>query len=159
MSQAPATFLAAPTHRLTALPTYVFAWLDELKAAARSRGASLLDLGIGNPDHPTPTPIVDAISRAYRDPATHGYPPFRGTPRFLNAAAGFMRRRFGVAVNPERQVLCVSGGKEGIAHLVMGYTDEESIALVPNVHYPVHGRAPRLVGGRVHLMPLLPERG
>src|SRR5690348_10759415 len=67
---------AGPTHRLTALPTYVFAWLDELKAAARQRGADLIDLGIGNPDQPTPQPIVDAIKRAFDDPRTHGYPPF-----------------------------------------------------------------------------------
>ena len=159
MSQTPATSTAVPTHRLTALPTYVFAWLDELKALARQRGASLLDLGIGNPDHPTPPAVVDAIAQAYRNPATHGYPPFRGTPRFLEAAAAFMQRRFGVSVDPEREVVCVSGGKEGIAHLVMGYTDEESIVLVPDVHYPVHSRVAGLVGGRVHLMPVRQERG
>ena len=151
--------IAGPTHRLTALPAYVFAWLDELKAAARARGVALLDLGIGNPDQPTPAPIVDAIARAYRDPATHGYPPFRGTGRFREAAAAFMRRRFGVSVDAEREVLCVSGGKEGIAHLVMGYTDERSVALVPDIHYPVHGRAAPLVGGRVHLLPVTGERG
>jgi LL-diaminopimelate aminotransferase len=159
MSHTPATSMAAPTHRLTALPTYVFAWLDELKAAARQRGASLLDLGIGNPDHPTPNPIIDAITRAYRDPATHGYPPFRGTPRFLSSAAAFMRRRFGVEVDPQREVLCVSGGKEGIAHLVMGFTDERRVALVPDIHYPVHGRVAPLVGGRIHLLPLRSDRG
>ena len=153
------TGTAGPTHRLTALPTYVFAWLDELKAAARARGAQLIDLGIGNPDQPTPVPIVDAISRAYGDPHTHGYPPFRGTQNFLGAASRFMRRRFGVTVHPGREVLCTSGGKEGIAHLVMGFTDEDSIALVPDIHYPVHGRAAPLVGGRVHLMPVQPEHG
>src|SRR5689334_24105895 len=102
---------AGPTHRLTALPTYVFAWLDELKAAARARGANLLDLGIGNPDQPTPPEIVDAIARAYADPRTHGYPPFRGTPRFLGAVAKFMKSRFDVTVDAEREVLCTSGGK------------------------------------------------
>ena len=150
---------AAPSHRLTTLPTYVFAWLDELKAVARARGASLLDLGIGNPDQPTPPPIVEAIGHAYRDAATHGYPPFRGTERFRTAAASYMQSRFGVRVDADREVLCVSGGKEGIAHLVMAYTDETSIALVPDIHYPVHGRAAGLVGGRVHLMPVRPERG
>jgi LL-diaminopimelate aminotransferase len=159
MSQTPATSMAAPTHRLTALPTYVFAWLDELKAAARQRGAALLDLGIGNPDQPTPPPVIEAITVAYRDPATHGYPPFRGSTHFLEAATRFMHRRFGVSVDPAREVLCVSGGKEGIAHLVMGFTDEESVALVPDVHYPVHGRAAGLVGGRVHLMPVHQSRG
>lgn len=150
---------AGPTHRLTALPTYVFAWLDELKAAARARGTDLIDLGIGNPDQPTPADVIDAISRAYADPRTHGYPPFRGTPRFLDAASRFMHRRFGVTVDVARDVVCVSGGKEGIAHLVMAFTDEESIALVPDIHYPVHSRVAGLVGGRVHLLPLSRETG
>jgi LL-diaminopimelate aminotransferase len=151
--------MAGPTHRLTALPTYVFAWLDELKAAARARGVALIDLGIGNPDQPTPPAIVDTIARAYADPRTHGYPPFRGTPRFLEAAASFMKRRFGVTADAERELLCTSGGKEGIAHLVMAFTDDESVALVPDIHYPVHGRAAPLVGGRVHLMPVRAESG
>jgi LL-diaminopimelate aminotransferase len=150
---------AGPTHRLTALPTYVFAWLDELKAAARERGAKLIDLGIGNPDQPTPPAIIEAISRAYADPRTHGYPPFRGAPRFLEAASKFMARRFGVTVDPDREVLCVSGGKEGIAHLVIAFTDEQSVALVPDIHYPVHSRAAGLVGGRVHLLPMRHDRG
>lgn len=151
--------MAGPTHRLTALPTYVFAWLDELKATARSRGATLIDLGIGNPDQPTPAPIVDAITRAYADPRTHGYPPFRGTPHFLSAVASFMKDRFGVTVEAERETLCVSGGKEGIAHLVMGYTDEKSVVLVPDIHYPVHGRAAPLVGGQIHFLPVRAENG
>src|SRR5205823_1827745 len=90
-----------PSDRLTSLPTYVFAWLDDLKAAARARGADLIDLGIGNPDQPTPKPIVDAIGAAYADPATHGYPPFRGTDRFRRAVAEFMRERFGVLVDAD----------------------------------------------------------
>ena len=153
------TTTAAPSHRLTALPTYVFAWLDELKDAARARGAALIDLGIGNPDQPTPSAIVDAITRAYADPRTHGYPPFRGTEHFLAAAADFMKTRFGVTVDAETEVVCVSGGKEGIAHLVMAFTDEEGLALVPDIHYPVHSRVAGLVGGRVHLLPLRRERG
>ena len=150
---------AAPSRRLTALPTYVFAWLDELKAVARARGTKLIDLGIGNPDQPTPPAIVQTIARAYAEPRTHGYPPFRGTTRFLGAAAEFMKSRFGVRIDPDREVLCTSGGKEGIAHLVMAFTDEASIALVPSIHYPVHGRAAPLVGGRIELLPIGPENG
>ena len=150
---------AGPTRRLTALPPYVFAWLDDLKAAARARGAQLIDLGIGNPDQPTPPAIVEQIARAYADPRTHGYPPFRGTPAYLAAVATHMKRRFGVTIDAEREALCVSGGKEGIAHLVMAYADEESLALVPDIHYPVHGRAAPLVGGSLHLLPVRPETG
>jgi LL-diaminopimelate aminotransferase len=155
----PIAFGTAPTHRLSDLPTYVFAWLDELKAAARARGADLIDLGMGNPDQPTPAPIIDAINTAYSNPATHGYPPFRGTPRFREAVADYMERRFGVDVDPETEVLCLSGAKEGIAHLTMAYTDEESVTIVPDIYYPVHGRATGLVGGKVHFIPLTAKAG
>lgn len=148
-----------PTRRLTDLPTYVFAWLDELKAAARARGARLIDLGIGNPDQPTPQAIVDAISAAYADASTHGYPPFRGTEQFRSAVARYMKRRFDVDVDAEHEVLCLSGGKEGIAHATMGFADESTISLVPDICYPVHSRATGLAGGRTHLMPLTAESG
>jgi len=148
-----------PSRRLTDLPTYVFAWLDELKAAARALGADLIDLGIGNPDQPTPQAIVDVITAAYRDPKTHGYPPFRGTEEFRNAAARFMKRRFNVDVDPEHEVLCLSGGKEGIAHATMGFADEHSLSLVPDICYPVHSRATGLVGSRAHRLPLEEANG
>jgi LL-diaminopimelate aminotransferase len=147
-----------PSKRLTDLPTYVFAWLDELKAEARAQGADLIDLGIGNPDQPTPKAIVDAITAAYADPSTHGYPPFRGTEQFRQAVARFMHRRFGVDVDPEREVLCLSGGKEGIAHATMAFADESTISLVPDICYPVHARATGLAGSRTYLMPLTAER-
>ena len=148
-----------PSRRLTDLPTYVFAWLDELKAAARARGADLIDLGMGNPDQPTPTPIVDAIAKAYADPTTHGYPPFRGTELFLNAVSDYMERRFGVDVDSATEAVCVSGAKEGMAHATMAFADETTISLVPDIYYPVHARATGLVGSRAHFLPLLPERG
>lgn len=143
-----------PTPRLSALPTYVFAWLDELKATARARGAHLIDLGIGNPDQPTPPEVIAAIAEAAADPRTHGYPPFRGTPAFREAVARFMGTRFGVAVDPEREALCLSGAKEGLAHVTMGFVDEHGVSLVPDIYYPVHGRATGLAGGAVHLLPL-----
>lgn len=148
-----------PSRRLTDLPTYVFAWLDELKAAARSRGADLIDLGMGNPDQPTPAPIVEAIARSYADPLTHGYPPFRGTERFLKAVSGYMERRFGVDVDPATEVVCVSGAKEGMAHATMAFADETTISLVPDIYYPVHARATGLVGSHAYFLPLRPERG
>ncbi len=149
---------AVPTARLTDLPTYVFAWLDELKADARAKGVDLIDLGIGNPDRPTPPAIIHAIAAAYHDPATHGYPPFRGTPAFLEAAARYMRARLCVEVDPEHEVLCLSGAKEGIAHTTMAFTDERSITVVPDIHYPVHARATGLAGGSTHFLPLTADR-
>jgi len=148
-----------PTSRLTDLPEYVFAWLDELKASARKRGADLIDLGMGNPDQPTPQPIVDTISAAYNDPKTHGYPPFRGSPQFREAVSSYMKRRFGVAVDSEREVLCLSGAKEGIAQTTMAFADESTVSLVPDIYYPVHGRASGLVGSHADFLPLRPDRG
>lgn len=148
-----------PSVRLTALPPYVFAWLDELKAAARARGVDLIDLGMGNPDQPTPRPIVEAIAAAYANPKNHGYPPFDGTPEFRQAVARFMKSRFQVEVDPDGEVLCLSGAKEGIAQATMAFVDESTISLVPDIHYPVHARATGLVGSRTYLLPLRRERG
>jgi LL-diaminopimelate aminotransferase len=156
---AASTARLVPTRRLTDLPTYVFAWLDELKAKARARGADLIDLGMGNPDQPTPPAIIDAIARAYSDPSTHGYPPFRGTPLFLRAVARYMKARFGVDVDPDAEALCLSGAKEGIAHATLAFADETTTTLVPDIYYPVHARATGLVGGKTYLMPLRSDRG
>ena len=156
---APSSARLVPSRRLTDLPTYVFAWLDELKAEARARGADLIDLGMGNPDQPTPPQIIEAIAKAYADPRTHGYPPFRGTPVFREAVARFMKQRFGVDIDPEHEVLALSGAKEGIAHATIAYANEATVSLVPDIYYPVHARATGLIGGRTYLMPLRPEAG
>jgi LL-diaminopimelate aminotransferase len=158
-NSAPSSARLVPSRRVTDLPTYVFAWLDELKAEARARGADLIDLGMGNPDQPTPPEIVDAIAKAYADPRNHGYPPFRGTSRFREAVSTYMHVRFGVDVDPEHEVLALSGAKEGIAHATIAYANESTVSLVPDIYYPVHARATGLVGGRTYLMPLRPERG
>jgi LL-diaminopimelate aminotransferase len=116
-------------------------------------------LGIGNPDRPTPKRITDAIAAAYADGRTHGYPPFRGTPRFLRAVADFMHSRFGVAIDPDSEVLCLSGAKEGIAQLTIGLVAEDDVSIVPDIYYPVHARATGLTGGSVYALPLRRERG
>ena len=147
-----------PSRRLTDLPTYVFAWLDELKADARARGADLIDLGMGNPDQPTAPEVIEAITSAYADPQNHGYPPFRGTEQFRQAVARFMARRFRVDVDPETEVLALSGAKEGIAQATIAFADERTISIVPDIYYPVHGRATGLIGGKTYLLPLRAER-
>ena len=142
------------TNALHRLPPYVFAELDRLKAAARARGASLIDLGIGSPDLPVAPEIIDALAEAARDPATHGYPPFRGVPQYFDAIAGFMQSRFGVAIDPVTEVLALSGAKEGLAQLIMALCGPDDVVLVPEIYYPVYARATWLSGAEVCWVPM-----
>lgn len=151
--------LPAPIATLAHLPPYVFAELDRLKALARARRAaagagSLVDLGIGSPDRPMDPGIVAAAQRALADDGRHGYPPFRGTPEFLDAAAAFLAERFGAHLDPAREVVAVAGSKEGIAHLLSAFCGPGDVALVPDVYYPVYARAPMLHGGEVAFVPV-----
>ncbi len=145
--------------RLKNLPTYVFAWLDQLKEAARARGANLIDLGMGNPDRPIPDAIVEAIQAGFHNPANHGYPTFKGKDNFRHAVSDWMQRRYNTAIDPTSEVLCLSGSKEGLAHLTMAYVGEQEISLVPEIYYPVHSRATWLVGGDVYHLPMPAEKG
>ena len=149
--------LKAPAKSLSKLPTYVFAELDELKEAARQRGADLIDLGMGNPDRPTPAPIVKAIQEAVANPANHGYPNFKGKPEFLRAVSDWMKRRYDVTIDPETEVQTLIGSKEGLAHISFAYIDEGDYTLVPSPYYPVHSRATWIAGGNVYHLPLTPE--
>jgi LL-diaminopimelate aminotransferase len=145
--------LPRPTALLTELPPYVFAELDRLKARARARGQALLDLGIGSPDQPVPAPVAEALAQAAADPALRGYPPFRGLPRFFDAVATFMRVRFGVTLgDPSREIVALSGAKEGIAQLIAAYCGPGDVALVPAVYYPVYARAALLNGAGVEFV-------
>jgi LL-diaminopimelate aminotransferase len=144
---------------LASLPPYVFAELDRLKADARRRGLDFTDLGIGSPDRPTPPSIVEALQRAVGDPSTHGYPPFRGVPAFLESASRFMQRRFGVDVDPSVEVLALAGAKEGIAQIVMATAGSGDVVLVPEIFYPVYGRATQLAGATVHWIPMRASTG
>lgn len=150
--------LPAPIPTLTGLPPYVFAELDRLKAGARARlaaeGRTLVDLGIGSPDRPTPAPVVEAARHALTDAARHGYPPFRGTPEFLGAASAYCADRFGVALDPAREVVAVSGSKEGVAQLIRAYCGPGDVAIVPEVYYPVYARAALLHGAEVAYAPM-----
>lgn len=147
------------TTALASLPPYVFAELDRVKTAARSQGLPFTDLSIGSPDMPTPPEILTTLTTAAHDTRLHGYPPFRGDPQFLAAVARFMRARFGVGVDPATQVLALSGAKEGLAQVAMSYCDANAAALIPDVCYPVHARAPLLNGAEVHYLPITADTG
>ena len=142
------------TDTLLLLPPYVFAQLERLKANARAAGRSLIDLGIGSPDMPMAPAIVQALDAALRDRTTHGYPPFRGAPCFLDSIGRFMRSRFGVEIDPMRQAIAVSGAKEGIAQMVMTVCGSGDLALIPEIYYPVYARSAWLVGANVKWIPM-----
>ncbi len=146
-----------PAERIRALPPYVFARLDELKARAREQGLDLIDLGMGNPDGATPTPVVEAAIAAVQNSANHGYPPFEGTTSFRRAITTWYQRRYAVDLDPDSEALPLLGSKEGLTHLAIAYINPGDLVLVPSPAYPAHFRGPLIAGGKVHSLILKPE--
>ncbi len=146
-----------PADRLGSLPPYVFARLDELKLRAREQGLDLIDLGMGNPDGPTPQPVVDAAIAALQNPANHGYPPFEGTASFRRTITDWYYRRYNVKLDPEGEALPLLGSKEGLTHLALAYVNPGDLVLVPSPAYPAHFRGPLIAGGQIHSLVLKPE--
>ena len=125
-------------HRIKRLPPYVFAEVNRLKAAARARGADIVDLGMGNPDLPTPQHIVDKMIETIAKPRTHRYSASKGIPGLRRAQAAYYDRRFGVKLNPETQIVATLGSKEGFANMAQAITAPGDVILVPNPTYPIH---------------------
>lgn len=146
-----------PAKRVQALPPYVFARLDELKARAREQGLDLIDLGMGNPDGATPKPVVEAAIAALQDSTNHGYPPFEGTASFRKAITDWYFRRYSVKLDPDGEALPLLGSKEGLTHLALAYINPGNLVLAPNPAYPAHFRGPLIAGGKVHSILLKPE--
>ncbi len=146
-----------PADRLRALPPYVFARLDELKARAREQGLDLIDLGMGNPDGATPQPVVDAAIAALQNPANHGYPPFEGTANFRKAITDWYFRRYNVQLDPDGEALPLLGSKEGLTHLAIAYINPGDVVLVPSPSYPAHFRGPAIAGGDIYPLVLKAE--
>ena len=151
------THLVSPAQRLNKLPPYVFARLDELKARTREQGLDLIDLGMGNPDGPTPAAVVQAAQEAIADARNHGYPPFEGTSNFRTAISDWYFRRYNVKLDPNGEALPLLGSKEGLTHLALAYVDPGDIVLVPSPAYPAHFRGPLIAGGTVYPMVMRPE--
>lgn len=147
----------SPADRLQALPPYVFARLDELKARAREQGLDLIDLGMGNPDGPAPQPVIEAAIAALHNPANHGYPPFEGTGSFRRAITNWYRRRYDVDLDPDSEALPLLGSKEGLTHLALAYINPGDLVLVPSPAYPAHFRGPAIAGGKIHQLILKAE--
>jgi LL-diaminopimelate aminotransferase len=148
-----------PSSRLERLPPYLFAELERKIAAKKAAGVDVISLGIGDPDTPTPSTVVDALARAAADSGTHGYPSNRGRPELRAALAGFYRRRFGVTLDPDTEIIPALGAKECVFNLNLAFLDPGDVALAADPGYPVYTGGPLLAGGEAALMPLLPERG
>src|SRR3954466_12687244 len=135
--------------RVGDLPPYVFATVDELKRRLRREGRDVVDLGFGNPDIPSPLPVVEKLAEAAARPANHRYSASRGIPHLRDAVADLYKRRFAVEVDPETQVVATIGAKEGLAHLMWVLLERGDVAVVPTPSYPIHLVAPRLAGATV----------
>ncbi len=145
--------------RLSKLPPYLFVEIDRLKQEAIRRGIDIINLGIGDPDLPTPAHIVRRMQEAAADPRHHQYPSYEGMLNFRKAAADWYSKRFGVTLDPETEVLSLIGSKEGIGHIPLAFVDPGDIVLVPDPGYPVYQAGTIFAGGAPHFMPLMRERG
>lgn len=145
--------------RIKALPPYLFAAIDEMKQKAIARGVDIINLGIGDPDLPTPRPIIERLKQAAADPKNHQYPSYEGLLSFRQGVANWYQRRFGVTLDPVSEVLGLIGSKEGIGHIPLAFVDPGDIVLVPSPGYPVFPVGTTFAGGIPHLMPLLKENG
>lgn len=125
-------------HRIKRLPPYVFAEVNALKAAARAAGEDIIDLGMGNPDQPPPAHVVAKLTETLADPRVHRYSNSRGIPGLRRALAAYYGRRFGVELDPEREVVATIGSKEGLANLAQAITSPGDVILAPNPSYPIH---------------------
>ncbi|GAA4477941.1 LL-diaminopimelate aminotransferase [Gluconacetobacter asukensis] len=144
-------------HRIRRLPPYVFAEVNKAKAAARARGEDIIDLGMGNPDSPTPPHIVQKLVETVADPRAHGYSVSKGIPGLRRALAGYYDRRFGVALDPETEVIATLGSKEGLANLAAAITSPGDTILVPNPSYPIHQFGFIIAGASVRSIPATPD--
>ena len=143
-------------HRIRRLPPYVFAEVNHAKALARARSEDIIDLGMGNPDSPTPPHIVAKLVETVQDPRSHRYSTSRGIPGLRRALAGYYDRRFGVALDPETEVIATLGSKEGLANLASAITSPGDTILVPNPSYPIHQFGFIIAGAAVRSIPAEP---
>jgi LL-diaminopimelate aminotransferase len=144
--------------RIRLLPRYLFAEIDKKVKAAQERGIDVIKLGIGDPDSPTPDYIVKRMQEEVAKPRNHTYPPDEGLKEFREAVADYYRRRHGVELDPQKEIVPLIGSKEGIAHISFCFTDPGDVNLVPDPGYPVYGIGTLFAGGVPQFMPLLKER-
>jgi LL-diaminopimelate aminotransferase len=142
------------SERLKKLPPYLFVEIDKAKKQARDEGRDIIDLGVGDPDIPTPRFIIDALNKAAHDPKTHRYALDQGLPEFRQAVAKWYKRRFDVELNTESEIHPLIGSKEGIAHIPLAFVNPGDMVLVPDPCYPPYKSGTIFAGGEVLIMPL-----
>ncbi len=143
--------------RIDNLPPYLFARIDEMKAKKRGEGVDVIDLGVGDPDLPTPPHIVQALIDAAQDPDNHHYPSYLGMQAFREAVAGWYKHRFSVDLDPSSEIISLMGSKDGVAHIPEALVNPGDYVLVPSPGYPVYSTGALFAEGKVHEMPLLRE--
>jgi len=145
------------SNRLDKLPPYLFVEINKNIAEKKARGEDIISFAIGDPDTPTPQHIIEELCKSARDPANHGYPQTAGLPELRQAIARWYSNRFGVKLDPNKEVLPLIGSKEGVGHISFCLIDQGEIALVPNPGYPVYSMSTLLAGGRPYFLPLTEE--
>ena len=143
--------------RMSNLPPYLFARIDEMKAEQQRKGVDIIDLGVGDPDLPTPAHIVESICKAAKDPDNHHYPSYAGMPAYRSAVADWYRQRFGVTLDAGKEVLALMGSKDGITHIGEAFVNPGDYVLAPSPGYPGYYTGTLFSEGKVHEMPLLNE--
>ncbi|MEM9999476.1 MAG: LL-diaminopimelate aminotransferase [Pseudomonadota bacterium] len=144
-------------HKTKRLPPYVFEQVNRLKASARAQGRDIIDLGMGNPDLPTPQSIVDKLCEVVQDPRTHRYSSSKGIPGLRKAQAKYYARRFGVKLDPDTQVVATLGSKEGFANMAQAITAPGDVILCPDPTYPIHAFGFIMSGGTIRSMQVQPD--
>jgi len=145
--------------RMSNLPPYLFARIDEMKAEQQKKGVDIIDLGVGDPDLPTPDHIVRSLCKAAKNPANHHYPSYAGMPAYRSAVAGWYKKRFNVSLDDGKEVLALMGSKDGIAHIAEAFVNPGDYVLAPSPGYPVYRTGTLFAEGKVHEMPLTRENG
>ncbi len=143
-------------YRIRRLPPYVFEQVNRAKAAARNAGADIIDLGMGNPDLPTPAHVIEKLKETLGKPRTDRYSASRGITGLRKAQAAYYGRRFGVKLNPDTQIVATLGSKEGFANVAQAITAPGDVILCPNPSYPIHAFGFLMAGGVIRSVPSEP---
>lgn len=145
-------------YRIKRLPPYVFSIVDDLKMKARRKGDDIIDLGMGNPDLPTPPHIVEKLIEAVKNPRNHRYSASRGIYKLRAAVANWYGKNYGVEIDPDTEAIVTIGAKEGLAHLVLATIGGGDVVFVPTPSYPIHAYSVIIAGGDLRSIPLVKDR-